>query len=419
MKEEKMSEVRRPLEGIKVVELATFIAAPCTARFLADLGADVIKVEAPMGDPLRYTAANEGRPLDQKENTSYDLENAGKRCIALNIKSPEGREVLEKLIADADVFITNNRQPSLIKNKLDYDTLHAKYPSLVYGFISGYGEKGPDKDLPGFDFTAFYARGGILGPLRDKTSTPMLTVQGFGDHQVAMNLAAGILASLFKAKMTGEGDQVVVSLFHSAVWDVSLMLQSSQYGADSCKFPMERWENGNPLTMVYKTKDEQWLQIAMPQYDRHYPVFMQAAGHPEMIDDPKFYPQKNLYPNRKEFSEWISALFLTKDCDEWCKLLDAADIPYAVAQNWDTLLVDKQAWASDIFYEMQYSNGNKRTLVRPPVMFKENGLPEYNRGPYLAEHTEEILGQYGYTDEEISKMLADGAVKSMDPALRD
>ena len=414
-----MSEVKRPLEGVKVVELATFIAAPCTARFLADLGADVIKVEAPMGDPLRYTAANEGRPLDQKENTSYDLENAGKRCIALNIKSPEGREVLEKLIADADVFITNNRQPSLIKNKLDYDTLHAKYPSLVYGFISGYGEKGPDKDLPGFDFTAFYARGGILGPLRDKTSTPMLTVQGFGDHQVAMNLAAGVLAALFKAKMTGEGDQVVVSLFHSAVWDVSLMLQSSQYGADSCKFPMERWENGNPLTMVYKTKDEQWLQIAMPQYDRHYPVFMKAAGQPEMIDNPKFFPQKNLYPNRKEFSEWISALFLTKDCAEWCKLLDAADIPYAVAQNWDTLLEDKQAWASDIFYEMEYSNGNKRTLVRPPVMFKENGLPDYNRGPYLAEHTEEILGQYGYTDEEIAKMLADGAVKSMDPALRD
>ena len=414
-----MSEVRRPLEGVKVVELATFIAAPCTARFLADLGADVIKVEAPMGDPLRYTAANEGRPLDQKENTSYDLENAGKRCIALNIKSPEGREVLEKLIADADVFITNNRQPSLIKNKLDYDTLHAKYPSLVYGFISGYGEKGPDKDLPGFDFTAFYARGGILGPLRDKTSTPMLTVQGFGDHQVAMNLAAGVLAALFKAKMTGEGDQVVVSLFHSAVWDVSLMLQSSQYGADSCKFPMERWENGNPLTMVYMTKDEQWLQIAMPQYDRHYPVFMKAAGQPKMIDNPKFFPQKNLYPNRKEFSEWISALFLTKDCAEWCKLLDAADIPYAVAQNWDTLLEDKQAWASDIFYEMEYSNGNKRTLVRPPVMFKENGLPDYNRGPYLAEHTEEILGQYGYTDEEISRMLADGAVTSMDPALRD
>ena len=414
-----MNEVRLPLEGVQVVELPTFIAAPCTARFLADLGADVIKVEAPKGDPLRYTAVNEGRPLDQKENTSYDLENAGKRCISLNTKSEEGREALEKLIADADVFICNLRQGPLKRAGLDWETLHAKYPALVFGYVSGYGEVGPDKDLPGFDFTAFYARGGILGPLRDKKSLPMLTVQGFGDHQVAMNLAAGVLAALYRAKTTGEGDQVVVSLFHSAVWDVSLMLQASQYGSDSCKFPMERWENGNPLTLAYQTSDDQWLQIAMPQYDRHYPVLMNAMGHPEMAENPKFYPQKNLVPNRKEFSEWITNEFRGKTCDEWCKILDAADLPYAVAQNWDTLLEDKQAWASNIFYEMQYSNGNKRTLVRPPVMFKEMGLPEYNRGPYLGEQTESILKEYGYSDEEVAKLLEEGAAIPMDPALRD
>lgn len=414
-----MSEKRLPLEGVRVVELATFIAAPCTARFLADLGADVIKVEAPKGDPLRYTAVNEGRPLDQKENTSYDLENAGKRCIALNTKSPEGREALEKLIAEADIFICNWRQDPLKRAGLDWDTLHAKYPKLVFGYVSGYGEVGPDKDLPGFDFTAFYARSGILGPLRDKKNSPMLTVQGFGDHQVAMNLAAGILAALYKAKMTGEGDQVIVSLFHSGVWDVALMLQSSQYGSESCKFPMERWENGNPLTMAYETKDEQWLQIAMPQYDRHFPILMKAMGHPEMADNPKYYPQKNLFPNRKEFSEWISAEFKTKDCAEWCQILSDADLPHAVAQNWDTLLEDKQAWASDIFYEMQYSNGNKRTLVRPPVIFKEGGLPDYNRGPYLGEQTESILKEFGYSDEEVEKMIADGAAIPMDPALRD
>jgi cinnamoyl-CoA:phenyllactate CoA-transferase len=414
-----MSEKRLPLEGVRVVELATFIAAPCTARFLADLGADVIKVEAPKGDPLRYTAVNEGRPLDQKENTSYDLENAGKRCIALNTKSPEGREALEKLIAEADIFICNWRQDPLKRAGLDWDTLHAKYPKLVFGYVSGYGEVGPDKDLPGFDFTAFYARSGILGPLRDKKNSPMLTVQGFGDHQVAMNLAAGILAALYKAKMTGEGDQVIVSLFHSGVWDVALMLQSSQYGSESCKFPMERWENGNPLTMAYETKDEQWLQIAMPQYDRHFPILMKAMGHPEMADNPKYYPQKNLFPNRKEFSEWITAEFKTKDCAEWCQILSDADLPHAVAQNWDTLLEDKQAWASDIFYEMQYSNGNKRTLVRPPVIFKEGGLPDYNRGPYLGEQTESILKEFGYSDEEVEKMIADGAAIPMDPALRD
>ena len=414
-----MSEVKRPLEGIKVLELATFIAAPCCARFLADLGAEVIKVEAPAGDPLRYTAVNEGRPQDQKENTSYDLENAGKTCVCLNTKTAAGREALEKLIAEADIFITNWRQNPLKKAGLDYDTLHAKYPRLVYGFVSGYGEKGPDKDLPGFDFTAFFARGGVLGTLFDRDSLPMLTIAGFGDHQVGMYLASGVLAALYRARETGIGDRVVVSLFHSAIWDVSLLLQASQYGSDSCKFPMERWENGNPLTLAYQTADDQWLQIAMPQYDRHYPVLMNAMGHPEMAENPKFYPQKNLVPNRKEFSEWITNEFRGKTCDEWCKILDAADLPYAVAQNWDTLLEDKQAWASDIFYEMQYSNGNKRTLVRPPVMFKEMGLPEYNRGPYLGEQTESILKEYGYSDEEVAKLLEEGAAIPMDPALRD
>lgn len=414
-----MSDVKRPLEGIKVVELSTFIAAPCTARFLADLGAEVIKVEAPKGDPLRYTAVNEGRPLDQKENTSYDLENAGKRCISLNTKSEEGREALEKLISEADVFICNWRQSPLQRAALDWETLHAKYPKLVYGYISGYGEQGPDKDLPGFDFTAFYARGGILGPLRDKNSLPMLTVQGFGDHQVAMNLAAGVLAALYKAQRTGEGDHVVVSLFHSAVWDISLMLQASQYGADSTQYPLERWQLGNPLVLCYETKDGKWLQIAMPQYDRHYPILMNAMGHPELADEPKYYPQKNLIPNRKEFYDWITAQFKEKTLKEWADILDANDLPYAEAQNWDSLLKDKQAWASNCFYEMTYSNGNKRTLVRPPVMFGETGLPAYERGPYLGEHTESILAQLGYSDEQIKDMIDAGVAISMDPALKD
>lgn len=408
---------KRPLEGIKVVELATFIAAPCTARVLADLGADVIKVEAPMGDPLRYTAVNEGRPMDQKENTSYDLENAGKRCISLNTKTKEGHDALEKLISEADVFITNVRQKPLAKMGFDWETLHAKYPSLVFGYVSGYGEKGPDKDLPGFDFTAFYARGGILGPLRDKDSVPMLTVPGFGDHQVSMNLATGVLAALFRAKMTGEGEKVVVSLLHSAIWDISLVLQASQYGADCMKFPLKRNEIANPLTVCYLTKDERWLQIAMPQYDRHYPVFMEAAGHPELVGDPRFYPQAALQDNKPEFYEILVSIMASKTLDEWCKVMDEADLPYAIAQNWDELLVDKQAWGSDCFYEMEYPNGAKRTLVRPPMMFEECGLPPYERGPYLGEHTEEVLREAGYSDEQIAEMVESGAAALMDPAL--
>ena len=146
----------RPLTGVRVVELATFIAAPCCARYLADLGADVIKVERPRGDDLRYTAVNEGRPFGDAEDTSFTLENTGKRCITLDTKSAAGREALEKLIAQSDVFLTNWRQPALERAALDYESLKAKYPKLVYGIVSGYGEKGPDKDLPGFDFTAYF-----------------------------------------------------------------------------------------------------------------------------------------------------------------------------------------------------------------------------------------------------------------------
>jgi len=157
----------------------------------------------------------------------------------------------------------------------------------------------------------------------------------------------------------------------------------------------------------------------MPQYDRHYPIFMKAAGHPELADDPRFYPQDAMQPNREEFYNFMVELMASKTLDEWCKIMDENDLPYAVAQNWDELLQDRQAWGSDIFYEMQYSNGNKRTLVRPPVMFEEQGLPPYERGPYLGEHTEKILADLGYTDEEIASMIESGAAASMDPALAD
>jgi cinnamoyl-CoA:phenyllactate CoA-transferase len=218
-----MEHTRRPLEGIKVVELATFIAVPACGRYLADLGASVVKVEPPNGDPVRYLAFNEGRMVDGKatgdlENITFDLENAGKECISLDVKIKEGREAMEKLIAGTDVFITNVRNTALIKLGLDYVSRKVKYPKLVYGFVTGFGEAGPDKDLPGFDITSYFARGGVLGTMFDKDHVPLNTVQGFGDHQVGMNLGGGIAAALYRAKETGKGDKVSVSLFQTAIW---------------------------------------------------------------------------------------------------------------------------------------------------------------------------------------------------------
>ncbi len=404
-----MEEIKRPLDGVKVVELATFIAAPSCARYLADLGAEVIKVESPGGDPLRYTAINEGRPSGDLENISFDLDNANKQCICLNTKAPEGREALEKLIAQADVFITNVRHKSLVKSGLDYDTLKVKYPKLVMGYVTGYGEEGPDKDLPGFDFTAFFARAGVLGTLFDPDAFPMLTIPGFGDHPVGMYLANGILAALYRARETGRGDKVTVSLLHAGIWAVSIMLQASQYGMPATRFPMSRKDNANPFNMVHKTSDNRWIQFAGPAYNAMYNRFVTALGRPDLCDDPRYFPQANLQANLHEFYEVIVSEVARRPLAEWCQRFKEADIPYAVAQTWDELLVDEQAWAAHCFEKLQYPTGAERTLVRPPVTFQDTPLPEYKRGPYLGEQTESILARLGYSDAQIQAMLEAGA----------
>lgn len=404
-----MEPLKRPLEGIKVVEFATFIAAPSCARFLADLGAEVIKVEAPGGDPLRGTAINEGRPGGDLENTSFDVDNANKSCVCLNTKTAQGREALEKLIAGADVFITNVRYKSLGKQGLDYETLKEKYPKLVFGYVTGYGDSGPDKDLPGFDFTAFFARGGVLGTLFDKDHVPMNTIPGFGDHQVGLYLANGILAALYRARETGRGDKVSVSLLHSAIWDVAIMLQAAQYGSEVTRYPISRKDASNPLVVAHQTKDGRWIQFAAPAYDASYNRFVAALGRDDLADDPRYFPQSNLQAHLGEFYELLRAQVATRTLDEWCAAFRAADLPFAVAQTWDELLRDPQAWESGCYYEMEYPTGAKRTLVRPPVMFADTPLPAYKRGPYLGEQTEAVLASLGYAAEQIDVMLAAGA----------
>jgi len=397
---------KKLLDGVKVVELATFIAAPAASRFLADLGADVIKIEAPRGDQLRYTAHSEGRPLNQRENTTFDLENANKRGIALNLRDDKAKEVLFKLLDKSDIFITNWRPDALKRAGLDYDVLHERYPALVYASVTGYGDDGPDKDLPGFDFTAYFARGGYLGTLYPQGSEPMMVVPGLGDHNVGMNLAAGILAALYSAKQTGQGEMVSSSLFQSAVYNMGIMIQASQYPETGKPYPIDKRESSNPMNNAWLTKDGRYIQTCMPVYDMYYDALMKAFDREDMIGNEKFFPNANLIENNAmgEMYDFISENFATKTVDEWKEILMALDIPFGVAQLWEEIIEDKQAWANNFFYEMAYDNGSKKALVRPPVNFKEMGLAEYKRGPLLGEDGEEILEELGYSADDIQSM---------------
>lgn len=403
-----MSHATRPLDGVKVLELATFVAAPCCCHFLADLGADVIKVENEKGDNLRYTAVNEGRPFGDMEDTTYTLENANKRAIILNLKTDQGKEAFFKLLDQTDIFVTNWRAGALERAGIDYETLKEKYPALVMGLVSGNGEKGPEKDLPGYDFTSYFARSGVMGTLYDVNSVPMLPCAGFGDHQVGIFLAAGMMAALLRARETGKGDMVTAGLLQAGLWDVSLNLTSSQYGDPRIQYPVARETIANQLQLPHKTSDDRWLMIAMPPYDLFYNKFVPLIGREDLVNDERFFPQTNAVNNLAELHDIIRDAIATKPLAEWQQILADADIPASACYTWAELLVDEQCWANDYLAEVEFPSGNKRTLVRPPVSFSDTPLPEYNRAPFLGEHTEEVLAQLGYTSEQISAMIEAG-----------
>ena len=402
----------KPLEGIRVVELATFIAAASAGRFLADLGADVIKIESAKGDPLRHTAPSEGRPLDMYENTTWDLENGNKRCISLNMKDPAGKEAFFKLLDTADVLITNWRVQALQRAGLDYETLKGRYPKLVYAICTGYGEFGPDKDLPGFDFTAFFARGGYLDSLRQRGTVPMNVVPGLGDHNVGMNLAAGICAALIQAKLKGVGEKVETSLFESAIFNMGMMIQASNYEGIAQSYPIDVRKAANPFNAAWRTRDDRFIQTCMPDYNTYYKAFMTAIGREDLAASTEYFPILTCQENglTSQVYDIVMEEFGKKTVEEWSAILQAADIPFALAQNWIEIRNDKQAEANSCFYDMTYSNGNTRRLVRLPVKFQEMGTPEYKAGPLIGEQGPEILKELGYGDDQISEMTDKGAL---------
>ena len=187
------------------------------------------------------------------------------------------------------------------------------------------------------------------------------------------------------------------------------MLQSAQYSQPATRYPMSRKDIANPFTVAHKTKDGRWIQFAAPAYDALYDRFVTALGRADLAGDPRFFPQANLQANLHEFYDILVSEVAKKPLAEWCVAFKAADIPYAVAQTWDELLEDPQAWAADCFYKMSYPTGAERTLVRPPVLFSDTPLPEYKRGPYQGEQTEAVLAELGYTNEQIHAMMEAGA----------
>lgn len=408
-------EQYRPLAGITVVELATFVAAPYATRAMADWGANVIKIESPKGDPMRMMGGLLNMPTDnERENPAYDQQNANKRGIVLNLKNPEGMAVLHRLLAKADVFVTNNRQEALERMGLSYEQLSPRYPALVYGQVSGYGENGPDKDRPGFDFTSYYARGGISGTLYEKGTSPLLTVAAFGDQQVSLALLSGLCAALFQAKRTGKGEKVSVSLYQTALYCMCHMIASSQYGKNP--YPRSRLDTANPFQAAYPTKDGRWIQGAVNAYDKEYARICRLVGREDLAEDQRYNTFQKVKDNPRPFILELDQAFRQKTADEWVKIFDEADLPFDKEMLWEEILEDPQAWGDDDLcrvegYPLHEKLGTSRVLVRSPVKFRNMGLPPYEKGPRIGEHTRQILAEAGLSREEIQRLWDSGAIQ--------
>lgn len=389
------------LEGLKVLEMSNFVAGPSCTRLLSDWGAEVIKIEPDFGDSLRKMGIQWLMPTDEDENPLFEIENAGKKDIIVNAKEKEGRDVIYKLIEKADIFITNTREKSLVKQGLDYEAVKKINSKIVYGHILGYGEKGPAKDTPAFDYTAYFARGGISYGLMEKGTSPINPAPGFGDHHAGLALAGGVLAALIRRDRTGLGEKVEVSLYHTAIYGVGIYAVAGQYGY---KLPTTRKQPPNPLNTTFKCSDDRWLQIAFFQYEKWFPNFCNIViEKPEFIGG-KYSTLKSSVKYVDEFVPIIEDIFSKKPIDYWCEKLQEAGIPYERLKRPDELLEDEQAWANDYVFKHTFENGHEGILYNTPVMFKEHGIKDYVRAPKLGEHTESIMKNLGYSDDEIDKL---------------
>lgn len=400
----------KPLQGIKVVELATYVAAPSCPRILADWGAEVVKIEAPGGDPLRTQAGVYGMPLLDDEPVAFDFCSLNKKFVSLNLKSSEGMEACLKLIESADVLVTNFRTKALVKLGLDYDTLKKRFPRLVWAQMLGYGLRGPEKDTPGYDVTSYVARGGILGSFHERGTSPINEPNAFGDYQASVALAGGICGALLGRERSGKGDRVTVALQHLAVFAMTTAICSSQYGNS---YPKSRRDVPNPMNCTYKSKDDRWFILCLPDYDKDYARFMKLIGLENLAEDPRFIKIADLAKDNANTTliDIVAEAMLTKTLEEWSSIFKNNDVPFERAYLPEEILEDENAWANEYLRKIKYPSGNERVLTTTPIQFESIGLPDAVLSKPVGHHTEEVLVSLGYSKDQVRSLQEKGAVK--------
>lgn len=401
----------KPLEGIRIVELGTHIAVPMAARLLADWGAEVIKVENTSGDLWRYYGLNIRTPISDEENPIFSVPNANKKIVSLNLKSEAGRAVLDRLLEGADAFMTNVRMKGLKSLGLDYESLSARFPKLVYFHFTGYGYNGPWAARPGFDIAAFWAAGGMIGSWTKAGTDLFAPSSAFGDATVASMAASGVLAGLMGARTSGKGCYLTTSLCATAMWynfgDV--IACQPQYGMQR-PAPADSTGNFNPFLYPYLCADGKAVYLAALEYERSYAKCLKVLEMEEYLDDPRYNTLAAYIQHSEEFTALIEQKMLTRPSYEWVERFGAADIVIQEILTGNDLAQCEQAWADGILTAVEYP-GHTTAMPNTPVKFMGEELPRTHAVGGIGCDTRAVLESLGYAAEQIDALARSGAVR--------
>ena len=397
--------------GLKVVDLSSFVAAPGAAVILSDFGADVIKVEPPTGDAWRHGNRVPSQPL-AKDPYQFHLANRNKRGMTLNLKSPSARQVLERLVKWADVVIVNTPHPARKKLGLAYEDVVQWNPRLIYADLTGFGEKGPDADLPGFDITSYWARSGLLSMTRDAGAPPTWPVGGSGDNATAVGLYSAIVTALYRRERTGQGAYVTTSLLAEGVWSASVSIQAALSGATFAK-PHDRKNPASAALNVYRAGDGTWFVLIVDP-SKLEPV-AKAIGRADLLTDPRFSQPAKLMENMPQLTAILDEVFGAKPMDYWYQVFSGLRVTFGAVRDPKQVIEDPQLRANDIVVPLEGAGANLTSTISSP--FQVHGVAKVpaRRAPELGEHNRQILTELGFSAAAIDGLRDSGAMPSTVP----
>jgi crotonobetainyl-CoA:carnitine CoA-transferase CaiB-like acyl-CoA transferase len=398
------------LQGIRVIEVANWMAGPGAAALMADMGAEVVKVEPSRGDAMRRATRQprmpEGvAPLD----ASFQLDNRGKRGIAVALNRPEGADLVRRLTLRADVFICNLMSDRQAKYGLDADTLLAANPRLVHATLTGYGLGGPDAKRPGYDLTAFFGRGAVLHAMAepDNPAPPRLR-PAQGDHTAALALLASILAALRLVEITGSGQRLDVSLLSAAAWTMSTDLAATLVDGEN---PPQGGRKNRPHALHggFRCSDGRWVLLFMPE-PHWWPRFCAAVQRPDLAEDPRFESYAGRAQHMPELTLLMDELFATRTLEEWGRLFDDEGFIWGPGATVAEFAADRQAEADQLYPTISHPAAGEFRTVAGPVRIAGADIAPRGPAPEVGQHTSEVLAELGLPPEELQALAGSGVI---------